>query len=106
MTLRPQRSTRTDTLCPDTPHFRSCRYVRRSSTATRPCARRWRGRRGAKRSFLILPPPASGRGAKHCSLQRHDVRSEEHTSELQSLMRLSYAVFCLKKKKQKHRRTI
>src|SRR3546814_2351086 len=33
---------------------------------------------------------------------RHD-RSEEHTSELQSLMRISYAVFCLKKKKRKHR---
>src|SRR3546814_5660635 len=31
-------------------------------------------------------------------LQRHDLRSEEHTSELQSLMRISYAVFCLKKK--------
>src|SRR3546814_1901181 len=32
-----------------------------------------------------------------------DLRSEEHTSELQSLMRISYAVFCLKKKKKKHR---
>src|SRR3546814_6040441 len=44
-------------------------------------------------------------------LQRHHVigrgrlRSEEHTSELQSLMRISYAVFCLKKKKEKHRNT-
>src|SRR3546814_8846433 len=36
-------------------------------------------------------------------VQRVPVRSEEHTSELQSLMRISYAVFCLKKKKQKHR---
>src|SRR3546814_5710622 len=35
------------------------------------------------------------------ALSRH-IRSEEHTSELQSLMRISYAVFCLKKKKQKH----
>src|SRR3546814_8457418 len=34
-----------------------------------------------------------------------EIRSEEHTSELQSLMRLSYAVFCLKKKKHKHRKT-
>src|SRR3546814_8180474 len=34
---------------------------------------------------------------------RFAVRSEEHTSELQSLMRISYAVFCLKKKKQKHK---
>src|SRR3546814_7027822 len=38
-------------------------------------------------------PPASTKASK---------RSEEHTSELQSLMRISYAVFCLKKKKQKH----
>src|SRR3546814_9061949 len=35
------------------------------------------------------------------SVLRHQVRSEEHTSELQSLMRISYAVFCLKKKKVK-----
>src|SRR3546814_5562290 len=34
--------------------------------------------------------------------QRHDARSEEHTSELQSLMRISYAVFCLKKKNKNH----
>src|SRR3546814_9253859 len=36
---------------------------------------------------------------------RRDRRSEEHTSELQSLMRISYAVFCLKKKKKKHQHT-
>src|SRR3546814_7680800 len=41
---------------------------------------------------------AVGRNALPASL-RHEVRSEEHTSELQSLMRISYAVFCLKKKK-------
>src|SRR3546814_5992837 len=35
--------------------------------------------------------------ARHDQEQRHDIRSEEHTSELQSLMRISYAVFCLKK---------
>src|SRR3546814_3891839 len=39
----------------------------------------------------------------HCGFRR---RSEEHTSELQSLMRISYAVFCLKKKKKQIRRTI
>src|SRR3546814_7782078 len=39
-----------------------------------------------------LPPPLQGRGR----------RSEEHTSELQSLMRISYAVFCLKKKTHNH----
>src|SRR3546814_2262688 len=37
----------------------------------------------------------------HCPHQRRILRSEEHTSELQSLMRISYAVFCLKKKKEK-----
>src|SRR3546814_5377441 len=39
------------------------------------------------------------------ALQRHVIRSEEHTSELQSLMRISYAVFCLKKKKQIQQRS-
>src|SRR3546814_7871941 len=43
------------------------------------------------------PPPASRRGNN-----RDAGRSEEHTSELQSLLRISYAVFCLKKKKQHH----
>src|SRR3546814_6281930 len=44
-------------------------------------------------------------GEKENLLRRADVdRSEEHTSELQSLMRISYAVFCLKKKKNKHTR--
>src|SRR3546814_3067136 len=45
---------------------------------------------------------------KRCGRSRHDCRrSEEHTSELQSLMRISYAVFCLKKKKQKkHHRDV
>src|SRR3546814_1387653 len=40
--------------------------------------------------------PADGRSAQH--LVQHRLRSEAHTSELQSLMRISYAVFCLKKK--------
>src|SRR3546814_5095748 len=40
------------------------------------------------------------RNALHSVIQRHHVRSEEHKSELQSLMRISYAVFCLQKKKQ------
>src|SRR3546814_8830230 len=41
---------------------------------------------------------SSGWGGKPCGAGRHRPRSEEHTSELQSLMRISYAVFCLKKK--------
>src|SRR3546814_6505434 len=78
MIRRPPRSTRTDTLFPYTTLFRS-RHRRTVQAAT-------------AQVFVIQPvrgkPPH---------------RSEEHTSELQSLMRISYAVFCLKKKKkQKH----
>src|SRR3546814_6791596 len=56
---------------------------------------------GQSRSFLV----AHGRGSDPAHqgwLQRFSNRSEEHTSELQSLMRISYAVFCLNKKKTKH----
>src|SRR3546814_109598 len=93
MIRRPPRSTRTDTLFPYTTLFRSIRAQRtfrhtggicqfcRSLSQRRP---RCHSRLGA-RTFPI----------------RH-ARSEEHTSELQSLMRISYAVFCLKKKKIKH----
>src|SRR3546814_9851234 len=73
MKRRPPRSTRTDTLLPDTTLFRSGRV----SVAAWGC----RGE-GARRR-----PRAA----------RRHTRSEEHTSELQSLMRISYAVFCLKK---------
>src|SRR3546814_4170331 len=51
------------------------------------------------------PPTLFGRRAVRDPRLVHDLRrgrSEEHTSELQSLMRISYAVFCLKKKKKKH----
>src|SRR3546814_9211967 len=75
MIRRPPRSTRTDTLFPYTTLFRSAIS----------CAR---GRRGGFRR-LTAPIGRVGFGAG---------RSEEHTSELQSLMRISYAVFCLKKK--------
>src|SRR3546814_9770775 len=56
--------------------------------------------------MLVEEVPARGQGHRH----RHIRRSEEHTSELQSLMRISYAVLCLKKKKniykrQKHKAT-
>src|SRR3546814_1759379 len=52
------------------------------------------------REFLDLGEIAvEARLAAECGNRRGDVRSEEHTSELQSLMRISYAVFCLKKKK-------
>src|SRR3546814_11584510 len=104
MIRRPPRSTRTDTLFPYTTLFRSVRTcqraMRRSSRAT---------------TFLRAQPPPR-RPASDCPRTRsHSLppcrrvdqihpgvlyRSEEHTSELQSLMRISYAVFCLKKKIQ------
>src|SRR3546814_5053977 len=82
MIRRPPRSTRTDTLFPYTTLFRSWRHIVPQS-AVMP-----RGR-GSRKGVEIKAPPACRRG---------DARSEEHTSELQSLMRISYAVFCLKKK--------
>src|SRR3546814_6846817 len=102
MIRRPPRSTRTDTLFPYTTLFRS----HRRNLAELPLRHRHRdddrdhegdraldrrGRRGeraftARREFV----------GEEEDEQR---RSEEHTSELQSLMRISYAVFCLKKKK-------
>src|SRR3546814_3923654 len=81
MIRRPPRSTRTDTLFPYTTLFRS----HRPAVAAR--AMPVEGRSGEERR------PYGGR-----SPRGRDHRSEEHTSELQSLMRISYAVFCLKKK--------
>src|SRR3546814_2024036 len=78
MIRRPPRSTRTDTLFPYTTLFRSPgRSTARSA-----------GRRGG----------SAGRPHAANDVIRYPFRSEEHTSELQSLMRISYAVFCLKKK--------
>src|SRR3546814_18698102 len=76
MIRRPPRSTRTDTLFPDTTLFRS---------------------------IDVRDVELTGQGAGERALARAGGavdRSEEHTSELQSLMRISYAVFCLKKKKK------
>src|SRR3546814_4435533 len=79
MIRRPPRSTRTDTLFPYTTLFRSSA----SGLRKRPC--------------IIAPATASAAPTMTPSIVRGR-RSEEHTSELQSLMRISYAVFCLKKK--------
>src|SRR3546814_7155633 len=64
----------------------------------RPCRARANGVAGWAEGRLAMASPAGTNGCKSaiCPL----ARSEEHTSELQSLMRISYAVFCLKKKKQ------
>src|SRR3546814_2887424 len=98
MIRRPPRSTRIDTLFPYTTLFRSAR--RRSQDAPRHPARRHAGARtqGADRR-LCQGRQLRLRGRRQDRrLRRSDRRSEEHTSELQSLMRISYAVFCLKKK--------
>src|SRR3546814_8761791 len=80
MIRRPPRSTRTDTLFPYTTLFRSRHAAPSRHLRDHPSRRRRRG--------------SLADGA------RPPQRSEEHTSELQSLMRISYAVFCLKKKKK------
>src|SRR3546814_7089651 len=102
MIRRPPRSTRTDTLFPYTTLFRSL-Y-------------RWRERHGLaadlRHSEVGGEPSGQGAGprggpeertgqrtrAGQYNLPGRQLRSEEHTSELQSLMSISYAVFCLKKK--------
>src|SRR3546814_8726888 len=103
MIRRPPRSTRTDTLFPYTTRFRSVASaggsVPSGSTwgagAAVNAAAGWVGRGGA-----ALPASAGGIRAGGVDSST-GARSEEHTSELQSLMRISYAVFCLKKKKKK-----
>src|SRR3546814_3311921 len=115
MIRRPPRSTRTDTLFPDTTRFRSAgggahrglfrrtvglgaaaaRQLRRVATHAQPLQRR---NRGAALVDRRADAAAVRLGAHHPAGYARG-RSEEHTSELQSLMRISYAVFCLKKKK-------
>src|SRR3546814_1006984 len=92
MIRRPPRSTRTDTLFPYTTLFRSMFsvvvvVVVRSASVVRSSIR-------APSAEVVRP--RSDRHFKKCPFEVR--RSEEHTSELQSLMRSSYAVFCLKKK--------
>src|SRR3546814_1944687 len=93
MIRRPPRSTRTDTLFPYTTLFRSIR----STTDFRLVAS------GPGGGSVAGVPCGTGDTVGACvaiaGTGVRAVRSEEHTSELQSLMRISYAVFCLKKKK-------
>src|SRR3546814_7646868 len=104
MIRRPPRSTRTDTLCPYTTLFRSSRSWPSASRS------RTELRRGEKLSGLGNGATGSPRSCRSHAAAAADLaggsaigfvrearRSEEHTSELQSLMRISYAVFCLKK---------
>src|SRR3546814_8379659 len=101
MIRRPPRSTRTDTLFPYTTLFRS--HVGRDASIGEHLCDRTRRREGYGPHVVTGIFQMQGNA---CELRmraeisepiRH--RSEEHTSELQSLMRISYAVFCLKKKK-------
>src|SRR3546814_16853348 len=89
MIPRPPRSTRTDTLFPYTTLFRSAADRDRSQEPDR--TRRHRDRR--RRNGM----DRQGRDVRRGGYPHAEHRSEEHTSELQSLMRISYAVFCLKK---------
>src|SRR3546814_4881309 len=110
MTRRPPRSTRTEPLFPYTTLFRyapaPCRCHGDQGRRLLWPGRELRGREGALRGLRRdrLARLAAGRAsvpARRGGAGRRDVvpdRSEEHTSELQSLMRTSYAVFCLKKK--------
>src|SRR3546814_2923233 len=95
MIRRPPRSTRTDTLFPYTTLFRSARLACRSAEAPRG---EHAVHRPEARHMLGIVPVVELLLVR--AVDVHPVhRSEEHTSELQSLMRISYAVFCLKKKK-------
>src|SRR3546814_3308322 len=93
MIRRPPRSTRTDTLFPYTTLFRS-RYGQTPEPVTpyQKAAQLWDERIGSAR--------VQARNWRLMAFGSLALRSEEHTSELQSLMRISYAVFCLKKKKR------
>src|SRR3546814_4254603 len=97
MIRRPPRSTRTDTLFPYTTLFRSLpgRVGRHGDAAI-----------GAADKIDALFLEGRHVGEQRMALLHGDRRSEEHTSELQSLMRNSYAVFCLKKKKKRSNKVL
>src|SRR3546814_9259709 len=97
MRRRPPRSTRTDTLFPYTTLFRSVQRRRQLQTVRQRQTREPRGDCIAREDGEERGTEDDA-GALRDGERRVPVRSEEHTSELQSLMRNSYAVFCLKKK--------
>src|SRR3546814_10330914 len=119
MIRRPPRSTRTDTLFPYTTLFRSsygydARVAPEFKIFTNVDSATVDPKDFASNSFVdrqtdvcIIPPNsfALARTVEYFRVPEDILRSEEHTSELQSLMRISYAVFCLKKKKKKTKHT-
>src|SRR3546814_1918207 len=114
MIRRPPRSTRTDTLFPYTTLFRSEQDRHRSRAVALEVAggqlpaqaQQFTARLGdvdVDRVELLHGGQRRGLvGGDQRALGHRRLRSEEHTSELQSLMRISYAVFCLKKKTKKN----
>src|SRR3546814_6460256 len=94
MIRRTPRSTRTDTLFPYTTLFRSCATPVAEGMKVFTKSPKAIAAQRAVMEFLLINHPLD------CPIcDQGGERSEEHTSELQSLMRISYAVFCLKKKK-------
>src|SRR3546814_4166586 len=108
MIRRPPRSTRTDTLFPYTTLFRSCGAGITLVNASSQDNLIWFDVRAYDSQVGVELHPASAQTLTNCAMVNvvadatlySRIRSEEHTSELQSLMRISYAVFCLKKKTQ------
>src|SRR3546814_8690118 len=98
MIRRPPRSTRTDTLFPYTTLVRSAEQIVLETIADD-------DRAGGVPVYEHAGIHGVETGAGAADDQPFDARSEEHTSELQSLMRISYAVFCLKKKKNNTKHT-
>src|SRR3546814_4251794 len=107
MIRRPPRSTRTDTLFPYTTLFRSrvpAGHRAGARSRSRHAVRALEALGGEGLYAVAGGPHAAGLDGQAAARPEHG-RSEEHTSELQSLMRISYAVFCLKKTKQHKQQT-
>src|SRR3546814_10798968 len=100
MLRRPPRSTRTDTLLPYTTLFRSVVVPQRGFHFGAPNLVDFRGGDVRHRGGHLEGVRAVDRRDREQCVVASEIRSEEHTSELQSLMRISYAVFCLKKKEK------
>src|SRR3546814_8733443 len=98
MIRRPPRSTRTDTLFPYTTLFRS-----RVTLPPVAAERRFAEPLDSSAHAAKILAELAAKAIEELGERGKGGRSEEHTSELQSLMRISYAVFCLKKKTTKNR---
>src|SRR3546814_5289831 len=106
MIRRPPRSTRTDTLCPYSTLFRSLLLRAEGDANVRAVLERidgyWAALEQQDPYAGLARNAAANRGELGRTANARLERSEEHTSELQSLMRISYAVLCLTKKKIQH----